>query len=482
MERFGILNYEFLEYYAEIIFEDLENCLFLQHNTSNVMVENRVFKRKIYSKLLEWKQEENGKKALLVKGARRVGKSTIVEEFARNEYKSYMLIDFSKASAEVKSLFNDLMDLDYIFLRLQTIYNVVLENRQSVIIFDEVQECPMARQAIKALVKDHRYDYIETGSLISIRKNTQKIIIPSEETRIEMYPMDYEEFRWALGDEATVPLLSKFYEKQIPLEQALRKSMRDFRLYMLVGGMPQAVNEYLNTNNMSCVDNEKRSIINLYLDDFLKIDPSGRASRLFRAIPSELNKNASRYQVASVLNDSERKNLDEVLEKMRDSMTVNFAYHSNDPNVGLSLNCNMNQYKMYISDTGLFVTLAFWDKDVTENVIYEKMLSDKLSANLGYVYENIVAQILTVNGNNLFYHTWPTESGKHNYEVDFLLSRGAKIWPLEVKSSGYKSHISLDEFCKKFSERIGNRFLVYTKDYRRDEATTLLPILMTMFL
>lgn len=213
-----------------------------------------------------------------------------------------------------------------------------------------------------------------------------------------MYPMDYEEFRWALGDVATVPLLSQFYEKRIPLGQALRKSMRDFRLYMLVGGMPQAVNEYLNTNNLSRVDKEKRKIINLYLDDFLKIDPSGRASRLFRAIPSELSKNASRYQVGSVLNDSERKNLDEVLEKMRDSMTVNFAYHSNDPNVGLSLNCDMNQYKMFVGDTGLFVTLAFWDKDVTENVIYEKLLSDKLSANLGYVYENIVAQVLTAKG------------------------------------------------------------------------------------
>ena len=241
------------------------------------MKEKRVFKRKIYSKLLEWKQEEDGKSAILVKGARRIGKSTIVEEFARNEYKSYMLVDFSEASLEVKSLFNDLMDLNYIFLRLQAIYNVVLENRKSVIIFDEVQECPLARQAIKTLVKDHRYDYIETGSLISIRKNTENIIIPSEETSIEMYPMDYEEFRWALGDEATVPLLNQFYEKRMPLEQALRKSMRDFRLYMLIGGMPQAVNEYLNTNNLSRVDKEKRKIINLYLEDFLKIDPSVRA-------------------------------------------------------------------------------------------------------------------------------------------------------------------------------------------------------------
>ena len=446
------------------------------------MEEFRIFKRKIYSKLQEWKREENGKTALLVKGARRVGKSTIVKEFARNEYKSYMIVDFAKASAEVKSLFDDLNDLDHIFLRLQAIYNVVLEKRQSVIIFDEVQECPKARQAIKTLVGDHRYDYIETGSLISIRKKSQNIIIPSEETRIEMFPMDYEEFRWALGDEATVPLLRQFYENRLPLGQALRKSMRDFRLYMLVGGMPQAVNEYLETNNLSRVDKVKRGIIDLYIEDFGKIDPSGRAARLFQAIPSELSKNASRYQVGSVLSDSERKNLDEVLEKMRESMTVNFAYHSDDPNVGLALNCDVNQYKMFVGDTGLFVTLAFWDKVVTENLIYEKLLSDKLSANLGYVYENIVAQMLTAAGNKLFYHTWPTESGKHNYEVDFLLSRGAKLWPLEVKSSGYKTHTSLDAFCEKFSARVGDRFLVYTKDLCKDGAVTLLPAMMTMFI
>ena len=446
------------------------------------MSNHSVFKRKIYSTMLQWKQERNGKSALLVKGARRVGKSTIVEEFASNEYESYMLIDFSTASDEVKSLFNDLMDLDYIFLRLQTIYHVNLERRRSVIIFDEVQNCPSARQAIKHLVKDGRYDYIETGSLISIRKNTENIIIPSEETRIEMYPMDYEEFRWALGDTATVPLLRQFFDKHLPLQQSLRKAMRDFRLYMLVGGMPQAVDEYLDTNNLSKVDTVKRDIINLYLDDFLKIDSSKRASRLFRAIPSELSKNASRYQVGSVLEDSERKNLGEVLEALGDSMVVNFAYHANDPNVGLSLNSSYDQYKMYALDTGLFVTLAFWDTDITENVIYDKLLSDKLPTNLGYVYENVVAQMLTASGNRLFYHTWPSETSNHNYEVDFLLSRGTKLWPLEVKSSGYRTHKSLDEFCRRFSDRIGNRYLVYTKDYGKDAETVLLPVFMAMFL
>ena len=446
------------------------------------MAITRVFKRKIYDRMLQWKQERDGKTALLVKGARRVGKSTIVEEFAKNEYDSYILIDFSSVSEEVTSLFNDLMNLDYIFLRLQAIYNVVLIERRSIIVFDEVQKCPMARQAIKHLVKDHRYDYIETGSLISIRKNTQNIIIPSEETRIEMFPMDYEEFLWATGDTATIPLLHQFFDKQMPLGQALRKCMRDFRLYMLIGGMPQAVNEYLDTNNLSKVDTVKREIIELYFDDFLKIDPSGRASQLFKAIPSELSKNASRYQVGSVLSDSERKNILEVLRAMKDSMVINFSYHANDPNVGLSLNSDEDRYKMFVGDTGLFITLAFWDKDITENIIYQKLLSDKLSANLGYVYENVVAQVLVSTGNRLFYHVWPTENGKHNYEVDFLLSRGSKLWPIEVKSSGYNAHASIDNFCKKFSSRISNRYLIYTKDFKKDGATTLLPIPMTMFL
>ena len=447
-----------------------------------IMTNRRIFKRKIYDQMVEWKQQRDGKTALLIKGARRVGKSTIVEQFARHEYDSYMLIDFSRASQEVKSLFNDLMDLDYIFLRLQAIYNVVLKERRSVIVFDEVQNCPLARQAIKHLVKDHRYDYIETGSLISIRKNTEGIIIPSEETRIDMYPMDYEEFRWALGDMVSIPLLRKFFDRQMPLKEAFRKAMRDFRLYMLIGGMPQAVNEYLDTNNLSMVDKVKREIVELYIDDFLKIDPSGRASLLFQAIPSELSKNASRYQVSSVLSDSDRKNLSEVLMAMKDSMVVNIAYHANDPSVGFPLNSDIDQFKMFVGDTGLFVTLAFWDKDITENVIYQKLLSDKLSANLGYVYENIVAQMLIASGNKLFYHTWPVDNSNHNYEVDFLLSRGNKIWPIEVKSSGYRTYASLDAFCHKFSDRISNRYLIYGKDFHKDEATTMLPVFMTMFL
>lgn len=443
----------------------------------------RLFKRKLYEKMLQWKQERDGKTALLIKGARRVGKSTLVEEFARNEYESYILIDFTETAQEVKDLFEDVSNLDNLLFQLQYHYNTRLIPRKSVIIFDEVQECPLARQAIKKLVKDHRYDYIETGSLISIKKKTKNIRIPSEETRIEMCPMDYEEFRWALGDKVTVDMLREAYEAKWPLgDGVMRKLLRDFRLYMLVGGMPQAINEYLDTNNLSAVDKVKREIIELYADDFRKIDPTGKATRMFYAVPGQLNKNASRYQISSVIEQGKQDRVEELLQDMEDSKVVVFSHHVDDPNVGLSLHEDVGKYKMFLNDTGLFITLAFWDKDVTENIIYQKLLSDKLSADLGYVYENVVAQVLTANGNKLFYHTWPTESGKHNYEVDFLLSRGTKVWPLEVKSSGYKSHVSLDAFCEKFSSRVGERFLVYTKDYRKDGATTMLPVVMTLFL
>lgn len=446
-------------------------------------MEEMLFKRKLYDKMLQWKQERDGKTALLIKGARRVGKSTLAEEFARREYESHILIDFTEASQEVKDLFDDISDLDNVLFQLQYHYNTRLTVRKSVIIFDEVQDCPKARQAIKKLVKDHRYDYIETGSLISIKKNTKNIRIPSEETRLELFPMDYEEFRWALGDTVTVEMLREAYEGRRPLGDGVtRKLMRDFRLYMLVGGMPQAVSEYIASNNLSAVDSVKREIIDLYADDFRKIDPTGKATRMFYAIPGQLSKNASRYQISSVIEQGKKDRMEELLQNMEDSKVVLFSHHADDPNVGLALHKDTGRYKMFLNDTGLFITLAFWDKDATENVIYQKLLNDKLPADLGYVYENAVAQILTAAGNKLFYYTWPTESGKHNYEVDFLLSRGVKLWPLEVKSSGYKTHASLDAFCDKFSSRIDERFLIYTKDYRKDGATILLPVFMTMFL
>ena len=445
---------------------------------------NRVFRRKIYDEMLRWKQSQDGKTALLIKGARRVGKSTIAEQFARNEYESHIIIDFADAPDEVWEAVNHISNRDEFFMRLQFIYGVKLLERRSVIIFDEIQKCPEARQAIKYLVKDRRYDYIETGSLLSIKKNVQNIVIPSEETRITMRPMDYEEFRWALDDAATVPLLQSAFEAFRPLGEAVnRKLLRDLRLYMLVGGMPQAVNTYIETNNLADVDNTKRGIIELYIDDFQKIDPSGKVSRLFSAIPSQLSKNASRYQVTSVLGRSEDKDkMAELLNDLEDSLTVNFAHHTDDPNVGMPLHADYRQYKLYVGDTGLFITLAFWDKTVTENVIYQKLLSDKLSADLGYVYENLVAQMLTAVGNRLFYHTWPTENGKHNYEIDFILSRGNKICPIEVKSSSYKTHASLDAFKVKYSNRILRSYLVYTKDLARDKDVVCLPAYMTMFL
>lgn len=437
-----------------------------------------VFQRKLYDRMLKWKQEEQGQTALLIEGVRRVGKSTLAETFAKKEYRSYILIDFNKASKETKGLFDDLSSLDFIFLRLQAQYGVQLYERQSVIVFDEVQKCPNARQAIKYLVEDGRYDYIETGSLISIRKNTKDITIPSEEERVQLHPLDLEEFRWAVGDTALMPLLKQFYEKRVPLGAAFRNTMRNLRLYMLVGGMPQAVAEYLKTNNLSRVDKKKRDILKLYFEDLNKIDPSGKAAMLFKAIPAQLTGNAKRYQVSSVLKDDRVDTVAGIVGEMQASMCINLSRHVSDPNVGLSLSEELDCYKMFVCDTGLFITLAFWDKSYTENVIYEKLLSDKLSANLGYVYENLVAQMLIAAGNELYYHSWPTPDGKHNYEIDFLLSRGNKLCPLEVKSSGYKTHASLDAFQGKFSARILHRYLVYTKDLAKDQDVLMLPVFM----
>lgn len=441
------------------------------------------FKRKLYQTMLQWKTERHGDTALLIQGARRVGKSTIAEDFARKEYKSYILIDFSKVSQEVIDLFKDISDLNYLFLRLQFIFHVQLHERNSVIIFDEVQLQPLARQAIKHLVKDHRYDYIETGSLISVRSQSRHIIIPSEETKVNMYPMDYEEFRWALGDTATMALLRSAFEQKIALgDAAHRKLMRDFRLYMLVGGMPQAVAAYIQTNNFSAVDMVKRDIIALYEEDFGKIDSTGKAKALYDAIPAQLSRNASRYMVSKVIPTERAERIGDIIHQMEDTMTTLTAFHSDDPNVGLALTKNEDCFKMYASDTGLFVTLAFKDQDITENVIYDKLLNDKLSTNLSYVYENMVAQMLRATGKSLFYHTIPYAEGKKFYETDFVIVEKHKVSPIEVKSSGYKTHKSLDEFCKKYSGRILNKYVIYTKDYKRVDGIDFIPIYMTMFL
>lgn len=444
----------------------------------------RIFKRKLYDKLLDWKTNRKGKTAVMIEGARRVGKSTLAKQFAENEYDSYVLIDFSIAPKEITELFDYISDLEYFFMQLQFRLGVSLMEHKSLIIFDEVQKCPKARQAIKHLVADGRYDYIETGSLISIRKNVKDIVIPSEEEKMTLNPMDYEEFKWAQDDTTTIPQLRMLYDKKMSIGDAVtRKLMRDFRVYMVVGGMPQAVSEYLDSHNLQEVDRVKRGIIQLYEDDFYKIDPSGRISSLFDAIPAQLNSNASRYQVTSAIGDNTNsEKILQLISELRESHTINMAYHANDPGVGMSLSLDISKYKMYVADTGLFITLAFKDKDFTENIIYQKLMSDKLDANLGYVYENMVAQILTASGNKLFYYTFPTETGKHNYEIDFILSCGNKICPIEVKSSGYKRHASLDAFCQKFSSRVLQRYLIYTKDFQKDEQTLFLPVYLTQFL
>ena len=450
------------------------------NNNCNGIME-RIFRRKLYERLLEWKRVSNGKTAIMVEGARRVGKSTLVELFAKNEYESYIIVDFNEASDDVRALFDNLINKDYIFLQLQSIYNVILKERKSVIVFDEVQSCPKARQAIKYLVKDGRYDYIETGSLISIKKNTKDITLPSEEERVTLYPMDYEEFRWAMGDETTVPILRTFFDKKLPLDKAHRDKMRDFRLYMLVGGMPQAVSTFIETNNFCMVDLAKRNIIHIYLDDFQKLDPTGRLETLYKEIPSQLSQASNRFKPYGILGDVDEDKMMELLKNLEDSKTTLFSFHSNEPNVGMSLTRDISKFKVFCADTGLFVTLAFWDKDITENVIYQKLLNDKLSTNLGYIYENIIAQMLAAAGNKLFYYTWAKDA-THNYEIDFLLSRGAKLQPIEVKSSGYKSHTSLDAFCDKYSHIIERRYLIYTKDLKKDGQTVLLPVYMTPFL
>ena len=442
-----------------------------------------IFKRKLYNRMLAWKNERKGSTALLVKGARRVGKSTLVEQFAKEQYRSYILVDFAHAPKNVTDLFEDMYDLDFFFMQLQIRYGITLHQRESVIIFDEVQLQPLARQAIKYLVKDGRYDYIETGSLLTIKKNVQNIVIPSEETRLTLFPLDYEEFRWAMEDDMSCSFIRMNLEKVHPLgDVAHRKLMRDFRLYLLVGGMPQSVNAYIESKNLSKVDTVKREILELYEDDFRKIDKSGNISLLFDSIPSQLSKNTTRYVASSVIERTTKMKMSEYISELSESMTVNIAYHANDPSVGLSLHKDPERYKLFVADTGLFVTLAFKDKDFTENIIYEKMLSDKLSADLGYIYENAIAQMLKTSGNELFYYTFKRETSNHPYEIDFLISKKNKICPIEVKSSGYKSHVSMDVFCEKYPDRIFDRYLLYTKDVNKEQALKCLPVYMTPFL
>lgn len=439
------------------------------------------FKRKAYDKLVQWKTDYAQNYAVLLEGARRVGKSTIAEQFARNEYRSYILIDFSKASNEIKSCFDDINDLDMFFLRLQALTGVNLYKEESVVIFDEVQLFPKARQAIKHLVKDGRYHYIETGSLISIKKNVENILIPSEEMKIDVYPMDYEEFCWATNQ--NFDMLKKIYDMNKSIGQEVnRKLMRDIRVYMAVGGMPQAVEAYTAGQNFSMIDQIKRQIIVLYEDDFKKIDPSGRLSSIYHSIPAQLSKEAKRYSLSKTLGRRKNEKDDSLIYDLIDSKTVIASYNSTDPRVSLSLTKDLSSYKLYIADTGLFVTLMFIDRLATENEIYAKLLADKLPANLGYLYENLVAQMITSTGRELYYHTWEKKGSTHYYEIDFLISNGSKVSAIEVKSSGAGKYESLLEFRKKYSKNIKNSYIVSQKDIDKKEELKFMPVYLTPFL
>ena len=439
------------------------------------------FERKAYYKLLEWKEKYSGQYAALLEGARRVGKSTIAEHFARTEYKSYILIDFSKATDNIRDCFDDVANLDLFFLRLQAETGVTLHEHESLIIFDEVQLFPKARQAIKHLVADGRYSYLETGSLISIKKNVKDILIPSEEMKIQVYPMDYEEFCKATG--TNYDLLQQIYQTGKPIGQATnRKLMRDLRIYMAVGGMPQAVEAYIEGKNFSDIDMIKRQIIGLYEDDFKKIDPSGRISALYHSIPAQLAKDFRKYRITTAIGKKNNSKAEELLYDLIDSKTVLPCYNSTDPRVSLADTKDFDSYKLYLSDTGLFVTLMFIDRPVAENDIYAKLLSDKLPANLGYLYENLVAQMIAASGRELFYHTWEKSGSTHYYEVDFLISEGSKINAFEVKSSGLGEHESIKEFYRKFSKNVNNIYLLSQKDVSTEENLMLKPFYLTPFL
>lgn len=439
------------------------------------------FKRKAYSKLLEWKKNYSDKYAVLLEGARRVGKSTIAETFAQREYKTYILIDFSKTTDNILKCFDDIGNLNMFFLRLQAETGVTLYKHESIIIFDEVQLFPKARQAIKHLVSDGRYNYLETGSLISIKKNVKDILIPSEEMKIQVYPMDYEEFCDATGN--NYELLRQIYQMGTGIGQSTnRKLMRDLRTYMAVGGMPQAVDAYINGKNFSEIDQVKRQIISLYEEDFKKIDESGRISALYHSIPAQLAKDSRKYRISTAIGKRNNTKAEELLYELIDSKTILPCFNSTDPRVSLSDTKDFDCYKLYLSDTGLFVTLMFIDRPVIENDVYAKLLSDKLPSNLGYLYENLVAQMIAASGRELYYHTWEKKGSTHYYEVDFLTSEGSKVNAYEIKSSGIGKHESVLEFYKKYSKNVNKIYLMSQKDIGKEENLFLKPFYLMPFL
>ncbi len=439
-----------------------------------------LFKRKIYSRFLDWKEQWASSRALLVQGARRIGKSTIVEEFAKKQYSSYILINFQTDLNKVKSLFDDITDLDSFFRSLSLIYGKKLIPHESLIIFDEVQLFPVARQSIKQLVADGRFHYMETGSLITLRQNVEKILLPSEEKTIDMFPMDFEEFLWAMGDEVTIEMIRENFTAKKPLGDAVhRKIIKDFRLYMSVGGMPQAIEELLKSNDYSRVDEIKRDILLLYHNDLKKLDSSYNLSTslILDALPSELSSHSRLFKATALGKNSRVSRNYSSFEAIKDSMIVNIANNCSDPNFAFSLNKDISTQKIFMGDTGLLITQIFMNSKLPiEESIYRQLIVDKISLNLGMVFENVVAQILRSKGYDLYFHNF------NHHEIDFMLSKGKKIIPVEVKSSTYKNHRSLDLFCQKYSQQTGEKYVIYSKDLSVEDGVTFIPFYMALFL
>ena len=444
------------------------------------------FRRKIYDRLLEWKETSNGKSAVLIEGARRVGKSTIAEEFARKEYDDYILLDFALESKDMRRNFEEnIGDLDTFFRNLFIIKGKDLPRRRAVIIFDEVQLFPLARQAIKYLVADGRYDYIETGSLISIKKNVQNILIPSEEEKLKMYPMDFEEFLWAKGNTAVMPAIKTAFESRKPLGNAAhRKIMQIFREYIAVGGMPQAVLAYVNGESYASIDRVKQGILSLYEDDLRKYDDEERekASFVFKTIPKQLSDHEMHFTFSEINTNARYVNYVESVEFVAESMMGNRCANVTMPDVLLELYSDRSNFKLYMGDTGLLVSQLIREGEETED-IYRALIYDKLSSNLGMIFENIVAQMLKAGGRELFFHEYKyvpegTETEK-KYEIDFLIVKNKKICPIEVKSSGYTSHKSFDYFIEKYPIKVQERYIIYTKDLKFTDGITYIPAYMT---
>ncbi len=451
-----------------------------------------MMKRKIYTTLLDWKERRAGKTALLIDGARRVGKSYIVEAFAKKEYRSYILIDFFTASQDVKDLFeNYLHDLDTFFLFLSNYYQVKLYPRETLIIFDEVQEFPRARGAIKYLVADGRYDYIETGSLMSINKNVQDALIPSEEHHVNLYPMDFEEFLWALGDDMLMPFIKERFEKKQPLGPALhRKAMDLFRQYLIVGGMPQAVKEFVESRDFDEVDRVKRDILTLYRADMMKHAQGYeiKVARVFDEIPAQLQKHERKFKLADLKKNARMRDYEDALFWLDDAMIVNTCYNSTAPNIGLKLNMDRLTLKCYMADTGLLISHAFDENGIVSEEIYKKILFDKLEVNMGMIVENVVAQMLVASGHKLYFYSNPSREDKNaRMEIDFLIAKDKisnrhNISPIEVKSSTRYTLTSLRKFVTKYKEQTHIPYVIHPNDFKEEDGIVYLPLYMTPML